>query len=185
MPNKKWIGFDSGTPDRLIFGAGAVYRDYGEPGENLIGATRGGATFNVEREDREVEVDGAKGPIKGLRRIISHSATLEVTFLEMTRDLFLDLTLGTATSDGTHDTITPANNIKDSDYFTNIALVGNVSGSSDEVVLLLKNGLPGNEWDIETGDEDEGQLSVTFESHYDPSSLDTPPYEIKWPVAVS
>lgn len=179
------IGVSSGTVDRLVFDAGAIYRDYGEDSEELIGATRGGATWNVEREDREIEIDGPIGFVKGLRRTITLNATLEVAFLEYDRQLWLDMTRGTATSDGTHETIQPDTQIVDSDYYTNITLVADVSGSSDPCLLQLDNAIAHQEWDISTEHDDEAEMSVTFAAHYDPSSLDTAPWSIMWPVSLS
>jgi hypothetical protein len=185
MASPVWQSVNADTPDRLLFDAGALYRDYGEDGEDLIGATRGGSTFNVDREDREIEVDGVHGPVQGLRRTIRHTATLEVTFLEMSEQTFVDLTRGTSTSDGTHHTVTPDNEIVDADFYTNIALVAEINNSSDPAILKLLNAQPTNEWDISTDDDDEGQLTVTFEAHYDPAALDTVPYEIMFPVSAS
>lgn len=180
-----WQSVNAATPGRMIFDAGALYRDYGLGGQELIGATRGGASFNVDRDDREIEVDGVHGPVKGLRRTIRLTAKLEVTFVEMSLQTFTDLTRGTITSDGVHKTITPDIQIIDSDYYANIALVAEVGTEIAPAVLRLKNAMAAGEWDITTNDNDEGELSVTFEAHFDPAAIDVIPYDILWPVAAS
>lgn len=185
MANQKWMGVSANTPGRLVLDAGAIYRNYGEAGEELVGATRGGSTFNVDREDREIEVDGTFGPTKGLRRVIRYTANLEITFVEISQQLFVDLTRGSATSDGTHRTITPDKDILDSDYYTNIAWVGEIKDEATEMVIKLKNAIATNEWDISTDDDDEGEVSATFEAHYDPSNLESVPFEIMIPVSAS
>lgn len=185
MANAAHVGISANTENRLVFDAGAIYRDYGEAGQALIGATRGGATWTVEREQREVEVDGARGPIKGLVRVVRESAMLEVEFLEMALQTWLDITRGSEVSDGTHNTITPALAIASGDYYTNIALVADVSGSSDPCVLKLLNALADGQWSISTTDRDEGRLAVTFKAHYDPTDVDVIPYSILWPTAAS
>lgn len=180
-----WDGVNANTPSRMIFDAGAVYRNYGETDEQLIGATRGGCTFTVERDDREIEVDGVPGPVMGLRRTIRLTARIEVTFVELSLQTWVDLTRGTVTSDGTHKTITPDSSIVTGDFYTNIALVGRVGNETDPCVLKLLNALTAGEWDVSTNDDDEGELSVTFEAHFDPADIDTVPFEILWPVAAS
>ncbi len=186
MANAVHVGISANTENRLLFDAGAIYRDYGEGGgEALIGATRGGATWTVERDQREVEVDGAKGPIKGLVRVVRETARLEVEFLEIALQTWLDATRGSEVSDGTHNLITPALAIASADYYTNIALVADVSGSSDPCILKLLNALVAGEWSISTTDRDEGRLSVTFMAHYTPDFVEVLPYTIEWPVAAS
>lgn len=174
-------GITTSTEKRLFLDAGAVYRDYGEVGQALIGATKGGATFTVEREDRDVEVDGAKGPIKGLKRTIRHTARLEVTFIEFSQQTLLDLTRGTATSDGTHRTVAPDNAIAAGDFYTNIALVGEIMGTADPIIIKLLNALAAQEWEVTVDDQDEGGIAVTFEAHYASDDLNDPPYRILLP----
>lgn len=178
-------GISSNTEKRLILDAGAFYRNYGETDEELVGATRGGATFTVEREDRDSELDGMKGPIKGLKRVVRHTARLEVTLVEVSQQTFLDLTRGSETSDGTHRTVTPDNDIDSGDYYTNMAIVAEMMNTSDPIILKLLNALPSQEWDISTEDQDEGEVSMTVEAHYTNSSLDDPPYRILLPVSAS
>ena len=62
-------GVTTNTYKKLVIDSGAVYKNYGESGEALLGATRGGNTFTIEQEIRNMEVDGAKGSVKGFRRI--------------------------------------------------------------------------------------------------------------------
>lgn len=185
-----YSGINPLTPRRLVLDAGAIYRDYGLPTQRLMGATRGGATFTVEREDRQPEIDGIRGRVKGLSRVITHNARLEVTFVEMSLELFLEVSRGTSAvgSGATVDQniITPGNEIVLTDYADNIALVASVANSSAPVVILLKNALQDGEWSITTGDQTEGELPVTWYGHYEGLTGDeNPPYEIRWPVVAS
>lgn len=178
-------GITANTIERMIFDAGALYRNFGVAGEERIGATRGGATFSVEREDREIEVDGQKGPTKGLRRTIRHTARLEATLVEFSRKTLLDLTRGTATTVGNRQVITPSNDIVAADFYANIALVADVSGADEPCVLLLKNAMAVGEWSIALDDQDEGETEMTIEAHYDPAAITVPPYVLEWPTEVS
>jgi len=61
-------GLSAKTPERIFVDAGAVYINYGLSTQELLGATRGGNEFNLNREIRDIEVDGVRGSVKGLRR---------------------------------------------------------------------------------------------------------------------
>lgn len=192
-------GITAQTVKRIIVDAGAVYRNHGEAtGMEKIGATRGGATFTVERETREIEVDGTKGPVMGMVRTIRHTARLEFTLVEVSKKTWLELTFGTATprdvdpvtgevevaaTTGSHVEIIPSNDITLSNYLKNVALVGDVMNSSVPVIIKILNALTSGEWSITTDDQDEGTLSVTYTGTYDPAAMNTPPYQILWPVS--
>lgn len=181
-------GLNAMTPRRIVVDAGALYRNYGEPTQELIGATRGGATFTVGREDRQVEADGIRGSVMGLKRVIDHSPRLEFTLVEMSLDMWLDLTRGTALLDESGDfyRITPSNEIAISDYLTNIALVARVMNTDTPIVIILYNALQEGEWSMTTADRDEGTVGITFVGHYNSlAGEDEPPYEILWPVEAS
>lgn len=178
-------GITSATEKRIVLDAGAFYRDWSETSEELVGATRGGAVFTVEREDRDVEVDGAKGPIKGLKRTIMHTARLELTLVEVSQQTLIDLTRGSEVSDGKHRTVAPSNDIASGDFYTNMALVAEMMNTDDPIVLKLLNALPAQEWSVTTEDQDEGEIDVTVEAHYDPTTLNTPPYTILLPINAS
>ena len=182
-------GLTSKTVERLLLDAGAIYRnwdpenpDYTDP----IGATRGGSSFSVEKEDREIEVDGVRGPTMGMKRTIRHVASLETTLMEFTEQLFVDLTQGTAEELTGSDFIevTPSNNITIESYVDNLTLVADIMNQDVPVAIMLKNALIEGEWDIETNDEDEGLISVTFMSHYDSGDVSDVPYRIFIPQAV-
>ena len=46
----RYHGVTTETVKRLFVDAGAVYVNYDEPDERLLGATRGGNTFTIEQE---------------------------------------------------------------------------------------------------------------------------------------
>lgn len=79
-------GVSVDSPDRILIDAGAVYFGFlsaDNPG-TLLGATRGGNSFELTRTIRRMEADGAKGPVKGLRRIEEVVATIRANMLELT-----------------------------------------------------------------------------------------------------
>ena len=52
-------GITENTYKKLIVDSGAVYLNYGEAGETLLGATRGGNTFTIETEYRDISSKGS------------------------------------------------------------------------------------------------------------------------------
>lgn len=65
----KGIGsFTVPTEDEIALGESKVYGNYGLPSQIEIGALRGGLKTSIERDIKEIEFDGAYGPVKGLRR---------------------------------------------------------------------------------------------------------------------
>jgi hypothetical protein len=176
-------GVTSNTPDRLLLDAGAIYTGFtsvASPG-TLLGATKGGAVFEVKRNIRDVRPDGAKGPVKGFRRIEDVVATLKVTLLEITEaNLLLALPGAAAVS----HVITGAE-IDDSDYISKVALVATISGfdmTAKPIILELSNVLVTSPLSIKTGPNDETTIELTFEAHYSDSDLDTEPWSITYPA---
>jgi len=81
-------GVSTDSADRILVDAGAVYFNFYDadyPG-TLLGATRGGNTFELARTIRRMEADGAKGPVKGFRRVEEVVATIKANMLELTAE---------------------------------------------------------------------------------------------------
>ena len=66
------------TADKILLGYGIV-----TVGDTPIGLTRGGSAFSVEREIREIEADGDRGPVRGRLVIDREVAKLTVNALEL------------------------------------------------------------------------------------------------------
>jgi len=76
-------GITSSTPENVFIDAGAIYFDYGLSTERLLGATRGGNEFNTNRISKNMEVDGAKGKIRGMERVTEVNPQITVNMLEL------------------------------------------------------------------------------------------------------
>lgn len=87
-------GLNVDTPDRIFVDAGAVYLNYGLPSERLLGATRGGNEFNLNREIRDIEVDGVRGSVKGLRRRTVCRPQITCNLIELSLDNLLKAIAG-------------------------------------------------------------------------------------------
>jgi hypothetical protein len=94
-------GITTETPKNLLLDAGALYKNYGEVDQAILGATKGGASFVVTRDVRDMSesIDGAKGPVKGFRRIIKETAQIKATLMEMTTANLTAALAGTAAED--------------------------------------------------------------------------------------
>jgi len=79
-------GLSAKTPERIFVDAGAVYLDYGLSTQRLLGATRGGNEFNLNREIRDIEVDGVRGSVKGLRRRTVCRPQITCNLIELSLD---------------------------------------------------------------------------------------------------
>lgn len=181
------------TPEsvtRFLVDAGAVYLNYGLPDERLLGATRGGAVFEVSQEIRTIDIDGSKGATMGARRVTSVESKLTAKVLEMsTENILLSMAGSRATKTNdtgavgtTHDEITRSENITLADFHQNVAIVATKMGTNENFVGIIKNALSDGGFKIETGDKDEAVVEIQFTGHFDPANMDLEPWLIRNPV---
>ncbi len=178
-------GVTSNTPDRIVVDAGAVYYkatddwSVAAPG-TLLGATRGGNVFEVNRTIKDMQPDGAKGKVKGFQRLETVEATLTVNLIEITEDNILKALPGSA---AVAHVITGAE-IDDSDYIANVVLVGTVTGfdgTTKPIILKLKNCLAEGPLTLNLSPKEEAVLQIKFTAHFSNSDLETEPWEITYP----
>ena len=179
-------GVTEHTYKRFAIDSGAVYKNYGESDETLLGATRGGTSCVIESEYRHMPVDGAKGPVKGDMRLISVNAVLTANFVELSTEIFQRILPGSSVADygspKTHDEITRAIQIALTDYATNVALCGEVTGAgANAFEFILDNAIVDGNFEAAMADAEEVVLSVAFKGHFDPASMDAEPWTIRWP----
>lgn len=193
-------GVTSSTSQKLQLDAGAFLKNYDPAtdtwatakGTKLLGATAGGGSFAAVPTIRRIEVDGVKGATKGFEALDEWVVTMTVNMKELDANV-LSLALATGSSaaakspsnasSNNYEKITAANAITASNYITNITWVGTLSGSSLPIIIVLKNALCTNGLSLTTADKSEGIVTLTLTGHYDPSNLETPPFEIYYPTA--
>lgn len=94
--NEPWSVEIDGTltsgASEIVLGAGKFYI-----GQNLVALTRGGGSFTVEREAREINADGDRGMVKGRVVYESSRAKLSMSILTMLSHL-TDIYNGVAVS---------------------------------------------------------------------------------------
>lgn len=177
-------GLQADTNQHLILDAGAIILHYGEVGlERVLGATRGGTRFTLGRTLREMEVDGAIGPVKGFKRRETVAPVITAPLLDMRVENVLEAIAGGASSEEGATTVITAGEIADADYIANVAMSCRYSGSNDPLILVLKNVLITAPFELATADKNEPVLELTFAAHFDPATprLESSAWEIIHP----
>lgn len=191
MAKEGMTGVTTNTPKNILFGAGTIHKDLKYTSstwnfaESIIGATSGGSKLSIVPEVTQIEVDGALVAVKGLNVKTGETATLEVNFIELTKDIIKAGTLGAdGTSEDTNcDVIESKAQIEEGDYFDNIAFVGKtLEGKS--VIAILDNALCTSGFEQEGKNKEGAVGKYTFTCHADlDSDLDTLPWHIYYPKA--
>ncbi|MBN1604622.1 MAG: hypothetical protein JW915_23640 [Chitinispirillaceae bacterium] len=177
------------TFKRLVLDAGKVYKNYTSQTPVALGATRGGSTFTIETEYKDMKFDGAKGFVKGSRRITNVKAILTVNFVEYSSDLLLLALTGAESADypespaiKTHDEIIRSLQIALTNYLTDITILGEVAENNNPVVLGIMNPIVDGNFEMAFVDNEEAGLTITFTAHFDPADLETEPWFVRFPV---
>lgn len=193
-----FTGVTANTAKHLQLDAGAFFKNFdpttdtfASASAKLIGATAGGGSFAAVPTIRRIEVDGLKGATKGYETIDEWQVTMTANVKELTVGaLELALATGSHTSVKSPNTVTSnnyekivaANDIADSNYATNVTWVGRLSGSQTPIIIVVKNALATNGLTLTTADKSEGVIAITLTGHYAVSDLETPPFEIYYPI---
>lgn len=181
-------GIAEKTYTRLIIDAGQLrinYTDEANPGA-LLAATRGGSSVAIESDIREMPVDGKKGGVVGDKRISKVTASITANIVEISSWVLALAMPGCTTEDfpaltPTHDQIRRYLAIILGNYKTNITLIGEMSGTDEPMVFIIKNALNTKGISIAIADNDEGVLQMVFTAHFDPALMDAEPWEIRNP----
>ena len=178
-------GISTNSYKRFLIDSGAVYINYATSGTaNCMGATDGGNTFTIDTEYKDMTADGARGSVVGSRRITNVTVTLVANMKEIdnTKVIGYGLTGSDTTDSGDYYTTTRSLEISTGDHLTDIALVGEVSGSeATPAVFICKNPISTGGFEISMTDKEESVIPITFTGHFAVAAMDTEPWEIRWP----
>lgn len=181
--------FSPAVPEKandLLLGEGILYKNYGEEGEAIIGATRGGSKLEIDRDIPEIKYDGAYGPTKGLRRYERFVAKLVINFLKLTYTNLaygLPVTVSDGTdADGTYKKIAFDLEISSTDVLTNITFKGQKHDGS-YCIIKLENALNIDKIELEFKEKDEVISEMTYTGFYTAAAPTTPPLTIQDEVA--
>lgn len=158
-----------------------------------LGATRGGTTFSINKEERQVEIDGRRTNIKGLQRVDMISPSIKTSLLEMADSATLQLALGTSvlTDYQNFEGIRPALYPNDEDYFGNICLFATIAqrvapnGEPLPICIVMENCRANVINDTALSDKNEAVLEVELVAHALDSDAFTIPCQFFVPKAVS
>lgn len=153
-----------------------------------LGATRGGTTFSLNKEERQVEVDGRRTNIKGLQRVDMISPMIKTSLIEMADTTTLRRALGSSilTDYQNFETIRPYLYPIDEDYFGNITLFATIAqrvapnGEPLPIAIVLENCRANTVNDISIQDKNEAVLEVELVGH----SLDSDAFTIGCQIIV-
>lgn len=153
--------------------------------DKKLGATSGGATFSATPEIRNIfeGIDGAKGNYKDGNVIDNWEITLTATVKEMTAKN-LQLAMATAdinSEDDKFDVLTPRMDIKTSDYIDNICWLGTMNGSTEPMIIELKNVMNTNGISFTAEDKGSGSVELELKAHFDLSKPNEVPFNIYFP----
>lgn len=153
--------------------------------EKKLGATSGGASFSATPEMRNIfeGIDGAKGNYKDGNVIDNWEITLTATVKEMTAKN-LQLAMATAdikSDDDKFDVLTPRMEVKSTDYIDNICWLGTMNGSTEPMIIELKNVMNTNGISFTAEDKGSGSVELELKAHFDLSKPDEVPFNIYFP----
>lgn len=172
-----------GAPSTEYLGAGAIYFNFGEIDETVIGATKGGSEFTDNAEFRMREADGDYGPVKGAIDLIKMTPQLTVNALKIDKvnlqKFFAGMNLDDA--DTTYSKLTRMLDLSSS-YITNVAFVGQ-SRSGSDIIVILYDVLGDGALQFAITKDEEIVPGVQFTATFDPATFDktdasTYPYQI-------
>nr|DAV57274.1 MAG TPA: major tail protein [Caudoviricetes sp.] len=192
MSKEGKTGVSANTPKNIMFGAGTIHKGLKYAGsswnfdDTIIGATSGGSKLSIVPEITNIEVDGALVKTKGLTVKTGETATMEINFIELTKDIIKAATIGAdGTSDdaSNYDVIESKANISAGDYWENIAFVGKTLDGKN-IIAIMDNALCTSGFEQEGKNKEGAVGKYTFECHAELSSdLDTLPWHIYYPKA--
>lgn len=146
----------------------------------IVGATRGGGSFNTTREMRTPEIDGMRYGFVGSDFVDSIDAYISTTLVEITPANFQALlSAGTnPTTSGKKTTVKMKTAFSDSDYLTNVCWAGDLADGR-VVLIVLKNAVNTADFTFTYTDKGEGTLAVEFHARQaSVADYDYAPFEV-------
>lgn len=187
-------GVTSSTPENILFGAGTIHKNvaYANGAWNfettIIGATQGGSKLTIKPTFRDVEADGAWVLVKGLKVKVGEEGTMEVNFLEISKDIMKHAIIGEngTSEDANFDLIQTKADLEDGDYYDNVAFVGKTLDNRN-IIVIMENVLVTSGFESEGKNKEEGVGKYTFTCHadLDADDLQKLPIKIYYPVATA
>jgi len=169
-------------PDDIILGDGVFAIGATTSATTNIALTRGGGAFTIEREYRQIEADGDRGPVKGRIRIVKSVAKLNMKILELVHTNMDDYypgissnyTAGSTTASITGSGLTA--NISSSDY--NYVTWTGYNKAGRRVYIELQNAINLENINWPLVDKEEVVAEATFTAAYGATQRNTEPWKV-------
>ena len=139
-----------------------------------VALTRGGGTFEVETEYRDIVADGDKGPVKGRQTIDSQVARLGLNVLTAFNKEEFKKYYPTLVDDAGE--IRSDLKIKETDYH-DVEWTGRTL-DDDRITIKLENAINLENIDFTLEDKDEVIPELTYTATYSEDARETPPWSI-------
>jgi len=158
---------------------GLTYLNYGATGERRLAPTRGGGTFNVTKNIREIEYDGRKGKTKGMQVVDEINAMLSVPLLDTSMaNLAMAMPWATYANDKISAESGNLGVIQDSAYVENITLLAKVIGGGYKQITLY-NAMSENDFSLAAAPKGEGVVTLEVSAHWDAEDDTADLYDIQ------
>jgi PKD repeat protein len=165
----------------FVMDAGAVYLNYGEKNQMLLGATEGGNLFGIDQDFRHMTFDTMKNSeLAGSHRLTNSIPKIIANFIEINYRL---LNIAMPGSDITFNsgsvTIKRAiRKLLNNDYVKNIAIVAEHGGTGCYIVFRILNAITVENIEIPFEDSNESVIEITFTGCFSESNYDDEPWQI-------
>ena len=182
-------GITASTPTNILLGAGTYYKglkfETNAWSGTVLGATSGGGKISIKGEFLDLELDGALVKFKGQTVKQGGTASAEVNFAEVTKDI---LKMGTLFGDGTgvtgFDVLEDKATIEDGDYIQNFGFVGETADGSKKIIVIFENALCTSGLEIESKGKEQSIIKLTLDAvANNTGDLNTLPVKIYYPTA--
>lgn len=161
-------GFTQTQLDNIQYDYGIVYKNYGLASQQLLGLTRGGATFTATKTIKDIPFDGQKGKTKGLQVLQDVNAMLKIPLLSITMDdLAMAIPYATYANDKISMKSANIGVIPTSSYLDNITMFGKTLGGDYKKVTIY-SGMNEANFELAAVPKEEGLISMDVYAHWDP-----------------
>lgn len=173
-------------PENIVLGEGVLVANFdptffGSTNEILLGAIRGGGTYNVEPTNKSIRFDGDPGEdVKGLKHRTEFKITITANLLELNHDNLMKIMPGTTevvdstNEDPGYTKYRPNSDFTDADYMDNLAYITRTK-SGVIVAYIIENALGDGSFTAAMQDKEEIVSEATFTAHYNSNNLEQVP----------
>lgn len=166
----------------FLLDAGAVYVNYGESNEMLLGCTEGGNHFGIVTEYRSMEFDGVRGEMVGAHRTVGSVPKIISNFISINYNLLKSIIPGSVISydSGSVEIQRAIQNFLCEDYIHNIAIVAEHGTTGCYVVFKIFSAINIEGIEIPFEDSSESVIQCVFSGCFHPDELDDEPWKIEF-----